>query len=161
MKKIITLAMVSMLLVSCNAPNNQAKEDTDSSVTQITNDENSDDENLQKEEEQEIHERQNRQYQMVVIYQNGEKYEVQVLPHGDHYHVIFDGVDYGVSEEEFQMIQKEDNQFLLGVGLRTEPPTIVSYEKIDDHWYVKYSDGTEDILYEDPAKIIEQQNSNK
>lgn len=156
MKKIITLTIASLLLVSCNAPKNETESNSDTKI-EIQSQDNQNNENNQEQAQ----ERPNRQYELVEIYQNGEKYEVQVLPHGDHYHVIFDGVDYAVSEEEYQMIQKEDNQFLLGVGLRTQMPTIVSYTQHGDHWHVKYSDGTEDVLFEDPAKIIEEQKNSE
>ena len=153
MKKILALTVLMYLLVSC-APTNMSSNNAQDNTNNTKQVENNDEHNHDDEQEH----NHTHDYEIVKIYQDGEEVEVQVLGHGDHYHIIFDGVEYTVSDKEYKMLLEKDNKYILGVGERTEKPTIVSSHKHGDHWHVVYSDGTEDVLHEDPAKLMEEQN---
>ncbi len=112
------------------------------------------------------------------IYLNGDKIKVIAFLHEDHYHIIYKGNEYIVTEKQYLEFLKENNNLYFDTKNKkvleknnTEESfeTIILKEKAEiianknqiiakykhkDHYHIKLLDGREYIIYENPDNFL-------
>lgn len=118
------------------------------------------------------------QYQKSEIYLDGKKVNILLWKHTDHYHLVFENVEYVITEKQYKQLLDKNNTFYFYPKTRRlmqksnpsslqnqviksqeservekiDAKSIVSTYKHGDHWHVKLADGSEYIVYEDPTE---------
>lgn len=112
------------------------------------------------------------------IYLNGNKTKVIAFLHEDHYHIIYKGNEYIVTEKQYLELLEENNnlyfdaknkKLLTKTNTKETAETIILKEKAeiiankdqiiakykhDDHYHIKLKDGREYIVYENPDNFL-------